>query len=67
MTDSLNPTAPDFDRVQRETGVATRDALALTYLELQEERLQRQQSDRALAQPLADWVVLSGAFTGGDE
>lgn len=54
--------APDFDRVQREAGNATRDAVAQTWLELQEERIRRQQGDQALAQPLNDWVTLSDAM-----
>ena len=63
----LDATAPDFDRVQREAGTATRDAVATTWLELQEERIRRQQDVRALAQPLAEWVTLAGVFGGGDE
>lgn len=62
MPTTLDATAPDFDRVQREAGVATRDAMATTWLELQEERLQRQRDVRSLSQPLAEWVTLANAL-----
>ena len=63
----LDATSPDFDRVQRETGTATRDAVALTWLELQEERLRRLAGDQALGNPLNNWIDLAGVFTGGNE
>lgn len=55
---------PDFDRIKREAGTATRDTMALTWLELQEEKVRREQADQALAQPLTNWVTLAGVFGG---
>lgn len=63
----LESAAPDFSRVQREAGTATRDAVALTWLELQEERARRQVGDQALANPINNWIDLAGVFTGGNE